>query len=155
MKKFKILIWILIILMLAVIFGFSCQSSESSVALSSAVAQEQQNITAKIIKADTEEIDDFIFHHIRSMAHCILYLGLSILIFIQCRLYKLNSLQAFALAVLCCFIYGLTDEFHQRFTDGRTSCMEDVYKDTLGAFTGGVFSCVYEKMFKLFKGVRK
>ncbi|MCD7777073.1 MAG: VanZ family protein [Clostridiales bacterium] len=155
MKKYKILLWILIIIMLAVIFAFSCQSSEKSVALSRAVAQEQQNITAKIVETDTTEINDFIVKHIRSMAHCILYLCLAILVFMQCRFYGLKPVYAFVLSLLCCFLYGLTDEFHQRFTEGRTSCMEDVIKDTFGAFVGSTLCCIKEKLFKIFKGVRK
>lgn len=155
MTKYRILLWILIVVMLSVIFAFSSQSGEDSVALSTAVAEEQQHITSQLAEGGITEIDDFIYAHIRSMAHCILYFLLSVLIFIQCRLYGIKPLYAFVLAVFCCFLYGLSDEFHQKFAEGRTSCMADVRADTLGACVGGVLSLIFEKLFILFKGVRK
>ncbi|MCD8090498.1 MAG: hypothetical protein LUD81_07770 [Clostridiales bacterium] len=47
MTKCRVLLWVMIIVMLCVIFGFSAQSGESSVALSSAVASEQRVLNSK------------------------------------------------------------------------------------------------------------
>ena len=37
-----------------------------------------------------------------------------------------------------CFVvfYGMTDEFHQMFVPGRTSSIDDLFADTIGAFIG-------------------
>ncbi|GMK41616.1 hypothetical protein PCCS19_46730 [Paenibacillus sp. CCS19] len=36
--------------------------------------------------------------------------------------------------VLLCTLYGITDEYHQRFIDGRTSDYHDLLHDAIGAF---------------------
>jgi VanZ family protein len=41
-------------------------------------------------------------------------------------------------SVLLASIYGLTDEFHQRFVPGRMSGLDDWAADTLGAITAVV-----------------
>ncbi|MCD8090499.1 MAG: VanZ family protein [Clostridiales bacterium] len=89
------------------------------------------------------------------MAHCFLYLILAILVFTQCRLYKVKPLWAFVVAVDCCLLYSLTDEFHQRFVEGRTSCIGDVCADSLGACIGAALTLVSEKLCRLFKGAEK
>jgi VanZ family protein len=40
------------------------------------------------------------------------------------------------LSVTLAFLYAATDEFHQRFTAGRTPAVEDVIIDTIGAAAG-------------------
>ncbi len=45
-----------------------------------------------------------------------------------------NSLVLVALkTVLCCLVYGLTDEFHQSFIPGRSASVLDLLADTGGA----------------------
>ena len=41
--------------------------------------------------------------------------------------------ERFLLAAFLAVLYAITDEFHQRFTPGRTSSVRDVLIDTLGA----------------------
>ena len=43
-----------------------------------------------------------------------------------------------ARAVLICGLYGLSDEFHQRFVPGRTPDVLDLYADVGGAACGAV-----------------
>jgi VanZ family protein len=38
--------------------------------------------------------------------------------------------------VLLCFLYAFSDEFHQRFTPGRTSTLRDVFIDLAGILLG-------------------
>jgi len=40
------------------------------------------------------------------------------------------------LATFWAFVYGLSDEFHQSFVQGRTSSLEDVLADVIGACLG-------------------
>jgi VanZ family protein len=55
------------------------------------------------------------------------------------------SLRTAAGAVLLSMIYGISDEWHQSFTPGRTPDPMDVAADTLGAAIGvlGVLALVY------------
>jgi len=43
-----------------------------------------------------------------------------------------NKIEAFALALMIIVLYGLTDEFHQIFVQGRTARFEDVAADVAG-----------------------
>lgn len=152
MKKYRVVLWIVILVELAVIFGFSCQNLKDSVALSDSVVSEQQKISETVFDGGLDYVDDFIEVHIRSMAHAVLYFILGASVFIQARFYGSSPLKAAAIAVVCCFVYGLTDEFHQRFSDQRTSSLGDVFIDTAGACVGAAIVFVGEKIIK---GVRK
>jgi VanZ family protein len=39
-------------------------------------------------------------------------------------------------ALILCFLYSITDEFHQIFTPGRSASPRDILLDTLAAFVG-------------------
>jgi VanZ family protein len=43
------------------------------------------------------------------------------------------------LAIVLSFLYGLSDEFHQMFTPGRSPDILDVAADTIGATAGVLF----------------
>jgi len=58
---------------------------------------------------------------------CLLYLALRI---------DLSARQALVLAVAIASVYGVTDEFHQRFVVMRTPDVYDWALDTLGALVG-------------------
>jgi len=45
---------------------------------------------------------------------------------------------AFAIAVLLCSVYGITDEFHQSFVPGRSPDIVDWGVDTLGSAVGAL-----------------
>lgn len=50
-------------------------------------------------------------------------------------------------SIFFCFIYAITDEFHQTFITGRTGQFSDVIIDTIGASIGSiVYSIVYKKI---------
>lgn len=41
-------------------------------------------------------------------------------------------------AVLCCLVYGISDEFHQSFIPGRSPSAADVVADTLGGLSAAL-----------------
>lgn len=47
-----------------------------------------------------------------------------------------------ACSVLLCVLYGLTDEFHQQFVDGRTPDVLDLRNDMIGAILSMIFVSV-------------
>ena len=51
--------------------------------------------------------------------------------------WPLNTI--FWMAVLFCFLYGLSDEFHQIFVPGREASLGDAAADTIGGFLGSLF----------------
>ena len=50
--------------------------------------------------------------------------------------------SAAGLAVLISSVYGLTDEFHQRFVSGRSPAWDDVLADFVGALAAGLAALV-------------
>lgn len=55
-----------------------------------------------------------------------------------------KTLCAFALAMVICFLYACSDEFHQTFVYGRNGCIADVGKDSIGySIACAVFAVSY------------
>jgi len=46
---------------------------------------------------------------------------------------SLFGLRGKLASVVLCVLYGITDEFHQRFVEGRYPDMQDLLNDTIGA----------------------
>jgi len=51
---------------------------------------------------------------------------------------RISAKKLALLAVLCAFLYGLSDEYHQSFVGGRFTSLVDVFADTLGGFIGAI-----------------
>ncbi|MFZ2384752.1 MAG: VanZ family protein [Candidatus Omnitrophota bacterium] len=49
---------------------------------------------------------------------------------------KISRRRAVLLTVVFCFLYGLSDEFHQIFVPGRTASFSDVMVDLAGGIIG-------------------
>ncbi len=60
------------------------------------------------------------------------------------------NLSVWVLSVVCCYLYGLSDEFHQSFTPGRASGLDDALADFVGgAFGAGLYLIVGDKIKKV------
>lgn len=70
---------------------------------------------------------------VKKTAHLIEYGILATLIYRALINNNFSKNKAAMLAILLCFIYGLTDEFHQSFTPGRGPKFTDALIDTFGA----------------------
>lgn len=77
------------------------------------------------------------------LAHIIVYLILSALIFIAVRP-DTNPTTAVCLAILLASAYGVTDEIHQSFVPNRTPDIADWGFDTIGAAIGAWLSRLME-----------
>lgn len=82
------------------------------------------------IKTSTVQWEDF---SVKKLAHVLEYGFLAILMFRALRREGIASGKAGILAVLFVFLYGSSDEIHQRFTTGRDSKFRDVLIDTFGS----------------------
>jgi VanZ family protein len=73
------------------------------------------------------------------LGHILLYAGLGFLVARYLRIGR--GFRRFAictLAAIFCLIYGITDEFHQYFVEGRHAEFGDVVADFFGGIVGGL-----------------
>lgn len=70
---------------------------------------------------------------VKKSGHVILFGALAVLIYRGFRMEAVSRKRAAILAVLFATFYGVTDEYHQMFTEGRTSRVRDVFIDSLGS----------------------
>jgi VanZ family protein len=70
----------------------------------------------------------------RRLFHLLLYLVLGYLVYRA--LTASTGRYAFWVALMACSLYGLSDEFHQRFVPGRSCQVMDLVFDICGAFLG-------------------
>jgi hypothetical protein len=80
--------------------------------------------------ASTDYWQDFA---VKKSGHVILFGVLAVLIYRGLRMESVSRKRAAILAVLLATFYGATDEYHQMFTEGRTSRVRDVFIDSLGS----------------------
>lgn len=74
---------------------------------------------------------------LRKVAHASVYFVLAILLMYTLLITNHNQhkklLLTMILSILICFLYAITDEYHQTFVKGRTGQFSDVLIDTIGA----------------------
>ena len=140
--KVKIIISILLVLAwMLVIYTFSnMPSSESN--------SKSKIIISKIIKDDN--LVEKLNKPFRKCTHASVYFVLSIIIMCATIQIKDKKLLVFNFtAILICFLFACTDEFHQLFVDGRTGQFIDVIIDTCGAILGcSIFDLIYRLFSK-------
>jgi len=156
---FKILIIILWITMMILIAWFSSQPANISTQQSNSVDVIICKIVIKDFKTFTEAVKQYYIDladkFVRKAAHFTEYAVLGILSWavlnfsLKDRLRKPDAtgkskffksfttfLWFFLIPLFWCFLYSLTDEFHQRFVEGRYGSMLDSLIDTSGAAVG-------------------
>lgn len=148
MKKVQILrivIAILIVIDASVIFSFSAQKAEQSSTTSSGVIER----VAKIVYRDFEnwpqekkdETVESLQHLVRKCAHMTEYASLGVLTSAFAMTFG-SSIKNQALALLFCAAYASSDEFHQKFVEGRSCQFSDVCIDSAGALVGIALFCL-------------
>ena len=138
MKKFKrIFPWVLVVIWMGVIFYLSHQPATSSNRLSSGITEWLIGFIERVIPNLNFDIRDF-HHMIRKNAHFIAYFILGVLV--------VNGNKRVGLAFLICFLYAISDEFHQLFIPGRAGSIKDVLIDSGGAIVGIL---VYSGIFRV------
>jgi len=163
MNKRLIISIILVIIWASIIFIFSNMESNESNSKSKSVIdniiEKVDNITnanEEVIKRHQtfvfKEKSNFIF---RKICHASVYFAFSILVFNLIIQLKKGSLSFYILlTILICFIYAITDEYHQTFVIGRTGQFIDIIIDTIGSAIGAIFiSTIYKIVIR--KSVNK
>ena len=140
-KKIKIIIsWILVLVWMLVIFYYSNMNHIKSNDKSKNTINYIIETTEKIennnsIKTNKQQIIEYLNYPIRKCAHITIYLVLSILIISAIKNTK-SIKHPSIITLIICFIYAITDEYHQTFIDGRTGQFIDVLIDTTGSMLG-------------------
>jgi VanZ family protein len=72
------------------------------------------------------------------IGHIVLYAGLGFLVARYLRIaHGFSGFAICTLAAIFCLIYGISDEFHQYFVEGRNAEIGDVVADFVGGVAGG------------------
>lgn len=146
-KRLLVLSIIVTVMWMVVIFGFSNAPSDES---NNGSKQIIHFIVEKFIddEKDAERMVIKINKPFRKCAHGSVYLILSMFvnsIFLGLKRYRLYICNI--ISILFCFLYALSDEYHQTFVFGRTGQFTDVLIDTCGAIIGCIlFNYVYNKI---------
>ena len=135
-RKIHIIIsWVLVVICMGIIFFLSAQNGEESSDLSG-------SFVMALLKGLGIVIDEGI---LRSIAHCLEFMGLSVLIFNAVYVtwfLKITPIIAFLGTVL----YAITDEIHQIFVPERAFQISDILVDSTGALIGVIASFIILKV---------
>ena len=122
----KAISWILLFFWLILIFTFSNQTGSVSTGLS-------DQVLSFLPKFIDSELLSFI---VRKCAHFFEYFILAILTLNVCKNYAAISKKQLIITILFCFLYAISDEFHQSFIPDRTPLVGDVLIDSCGVIVG-------------------
>lgn len=146
-NKLLIMSIIITILWMVIIFDFSNTPSYES----NSSSKEIIRFIVEKFTDDEKEINKLVIKinkPFRKLAHASVYLVLSLFVnslIFSLKKYKLRVCNI--ISVICCFIYAVSDEYHQMFIVGRTGLFTDVLIDTIGAIIGCViFDYIFRKI---------
>ncbi|MCR4615520.1 MAG: VanZ family protein [Clostridiales bacterium] len=133
--------WFVVALILAAVFYLSSQPADESAALS-------RFFEIRISRFFSIKLSDFT---VRKLAHATEYFILACAVFNA--LYVTFEKKKPAVTFLICFLYAVSDEFHQYFVPGRACRLFDVGVDSAGAVLG-LLVCIAVLIIKTRKRVR-
>lgn len=134
MDKKRVILWAVVVLTLAFVFGQSLLSQEASIKESTAV---QKQVVEPVHKAITG--NETIRFNVRDMAHIAEFvaLGLELVLLFRNKKRILRGLKS----VSYCGFVALTDESIQYFSE-RAPQVIDIWYDILGAAVGSIVGVI-------------
>lgn len=142
-NKRRCLLWVrsvlcvLILLNMAVIYGFSAQNGKESEKTSGRVTQAVATVVVEDFKEKTDHEQQVIVEKmhppVRKIAHMAEFGTLGMLVFLLLLTWKGNIYIKYGISVLYTFLYACTDELHQILSEDRGPQISDVLIDTAGA----------------------
>ena len=162
MNKKLIISWIFVILWAGLIFFMSSMDTNESNGKSKTIINDVVEKSVETTnglgvtdkrpsKSKMEQVIEKLNYPLRKVAHASEYFIFTILILIALKNSDVKGNKKFIIALVICFIYACTDEYHQTFVNGRTGQFSDTLIDTFGGF----ISCLmYALMMKINK-IRK
>ncbi len=144
--KRKIIYTIITVMWLVIIFIFSSMNTEESnkrsketikytVEKTVNVSENIGNIEIKPTQNQVNKTVNKLNVPLRKCAHATEYAILAILLILTINSYtsKKYAIKKVILVIMVCFIYAITDEYHQSFVAGRTSRFTDCLIDVAGS----------------------
>ena len=147
----KIIYTVLLIIWMIVIFLFSNANNTNSQKTSDNVTKKVIETTSKITntKIDKKKEEKMVNDYrviVRKTAHFSLYLVLGVLTYLTLTSYGISR-RVIIYSIMFCFMYAISDEVHQLFSDGRSFEIRDIIIDTLGSITGIIIISKFKKHF--------
>ena len=142
--KLKYISWIPAVLLMIIIFLFSAKpavnSNESSLSIASRILTTYEDV-ADVHFSETERITKLneINHVIRKGAHFSEYALLANTIALHLLVLGFSKRKLYLYSVVLTSFYAATDELHQKFVEGRSGQLSDVFIDASGAVVGAFF----------------
>ena len=154
----KVICWIVVLIWLMVIYSFSARNGINSdyqsrvfiVNMSKSVVKIANYLKLTNTEPTHEQYYKFAYAIngiVRKLAHGFIYFILAILIMVALSINKNITYMNVLITVIVCFIYSITDEYHQSFVDGRTGLLIDCVIDTFGAILGSSIYVLFCKIF--------
>ncbi len=78
-------------------------------------------------------------HHSDKIVHALIYIPLAVLIYFALKKSGIKK-NVFLLAVILTALYGISDEYHQRYVPNRFASIGDIIADSVGAVLGSFFA---------------
>ena len=161
MKKKNLIITFLllfVLLWMGTIFYLSSMNTNESNGRSKVIVSDIVEIVGKTTHREytlkeKEALVEKFNKPIRKCAHASVYFVLSILVLnfllaLHSNLEK-KYVLVFFMTIFICFLFALTDEYHQTFIYGRTGQFSDVLIDTSGALiAASIFTILYKRKKK-------
>lgn len=162
-KKRFLILGIFVIIWAAVIFAMSNMNTQQSNSKSKLVIYQLLSYSIKATNklgiTNKHPSDERIYQVInllnkplRKLAHATEYFVLIILVIMALQSLGISRKKIFSLAIIFCFIYACSDEYHQSFVNGRTAQFSDSLIDVFGGLVG---CSVYLMTSKLLFGIKK
>lgn len=140
----RILLWLAVIAVCAMIFFFSAQSGEESADTSGKVVDWLIGFLVKgyhlLDAIRQQEIYDTASLMVRKLAHFSEFALLGFLVRLLLHSYRVRA--GWGWAWLAATLYAMTDELHQMFSEARGPSLLDVGIDSLGAAAGVAAACL-------------
>lgn len=153
--KRRILWGLCVIATMAAIFGFSSQTYDQTMKTSDVVVKPIENTVRKDsseFESEKEEQDYIkklegkLDTAVRKSAHMIIFGVLAVFVYMLCKSFGMSDADAIVMTLVVCAVYAGSDEWHQKFVDGRKSQFADVCVDEFGAVAGVVIVRTLKKL---------
>jgi VanZ family protein len=157
-RKYKLLAWIPVIIMFAVIFAVSSEKGSQSDMISQQIVIQGIDMIENVARVEVTILNDSASAEvlntlIRKIGHIIEYTILAIAIEFLLYIYKVRGRRLLFLCFGICFIYACSDEFHQLFISDRSGKYIDVLIDSVGIMTGMGLFYVLNIAYKKYKNI--
>ncbi|WP_422484695.1 VanZ family protein [Gudongella sp. DL1XJH-153] len=132
--------WLLVLAWMAIIFYLSSQQAADSNQLSTGITKIIVDLISGVFPGLAPQVQ-WLNHIVRKNAHFIAYFILGLLQINALYVNGLGGRKAFITALAICFLYAVSDEFHQTFVPGRSGELRDVIIDSMGSLTAiGIYT---------------